>query len=232
MIRAYWSRSDNFGDILTPWLFSRFAGTKVVFARADVAEMFAVGSLLGWIPEGFTGIVLGTGKMRLGPSVDLSHANVLALRGPLTAAYANVQTDLYGDLGLLCRLHPAPRTGRFRTGVLPHMRDTELLPRFSRKGNVAIDICGGVENVIRQVAECEQIVTSSLHGLILADALGIEARWEPSDAVYGGRFKFDDYHLGMFGTAVQAGVWRTADQNVVADRTARLYEALLAVGGS
>lgn len=232
MIRAYWSRSGNFGDELTAWLFQRLTGTDVMFAKAASADLFAVGSLLDWIPEGFTGTVLGTGKMRPGPSVDLSRANVLALRGPLTAAYANVQPDLYGDLGLLCRLHPAPRGGRYRTGVVPHMCDTALPSRFSQKGNVLIDICGGVRNVIQRVADCERIVTSSLHGLILADALGIEARWEPSDAVYGGRFKFDDYHLGMFGTPVEEGVWRTADQKVVAARTVRLYEAMLTVAGS
>lgn len=230
MIRAYWSRSANFGDALTPWLFDQFTSAEVTFARAGSAELFAVGSLLDWIPEGFTGTVLGAGKMRPGPCVDLNAANVLAVRGPLTAAYANVDCDLYGDLGLLCRLYPHQNTGRYKVGVLPHMRDTRLAPKLARKGNLAIDICSPIEQVISQVADCQRIVTSSLHGLILADALGIESRWEQSDAVYGGRFKFDDYHLGMFGTPVPDG-WRTADQNVVDARTARLYDALQTVAG-
>ncbi|WP_130866434.1 hypothetical protein [Acidipropionibacterium timonense] len=48
--------------------------------------------------------------------------------------------------------------------------------------------------VIHDIAACDAILTTSLYGLIVADALGIPAAWatlEPS--VPGGSFKFHDH---------------------------------------
>jgi pyruvyltransferase len=46
--------------------------------------------------------------------------------------------------------------------------------------------------------ECEKIISSSLHGLIISDAYGIpNARVNVSNKLFGGDFKFIDYYKSV-----------------------------------
>jgi hypothetical protein len=57
-----------------------------------------------------------------------------------------------------------------------------------------IDVRREPEAVFRDVAACESILSSSLHGLITADSFGIPSAWiELSSKVLGDGFKFRDY---------------------------------------
>ncbi len=54
-------------------------------------------------------------------------------------------------------------------------------------------------DIIDKINQCENIMSSSLHGLILADAYQIPSlrfRFKKNDIV-GGDFKFDDYYSGV-----------------------------------
>lgn len=224
-IKAYWSRTNNFGDTLTKILLEKLFSVKVEFAKAARAELFGVGSLIEYIPKGFSGTVLGTGQMHRKTKPNLEHANVIALRGPLTG-----EAPVYGDLGLLCNLLAPPRRLKFGLGVVPHFCDKQLVRDESKYGNLEIDITGPFDEVMERFSACERIVTSSLHGIILADALGIPRRWEDSPAVYGQGFKFADYALGM-GIPCVPGKWHEADQRIIRNKTIELYGAALAVCG-
>ena len=53
------------------------------------------------------------------------------------------------------------------------------------------------KEVIDEILKCNKIVSSSLHGIVLAEAYGIPAKWEKySDDVLGNGFKFRDYLSG------------------------------------
>ena len=57
-----------------------------------------------------------------------------------------------------------------------------------------IDICGDIEEVVEEVVACDCIVSSSLHGIICADAFGVPAFWlQVSDKPKGDGFKYLDY---------------------------------------
>jgi autotransporter strand-loop-strand O-heptosyltransferase len=61
-----------------------------------------------------------------------------------------------------------------------------------------INITSDVYEFINQVLECEFILSSSLHGLIVADAYGIpNHRVEISSLIHGGDFKYLDYYASV-----------------------------------
>ena len=61
-----------------------------------------------------------------------------------------------------------------------------------------INITSGVYEFIDQLKECELILSSSLHGLIAADAYGIpNYRVNLSTLIHGGDFKYKDHYLSV-----------------------------------
>jgi pyruvyltransferase len=55
-----------------------------------------------------------------------------------------------------------------------------------------------IEEVIDLVLQSERIVSSSLHGLIVADAYGIPSRWiKISDRILGDGTKYMDYYSSI-----------------------------------
>ncbi len=45
--------------------------------------------------------------------------------------------------------------------------------------------------------ECDEIISSSLHGIVIAEAYGIPCKWILyGNEIEGGEFKYQDYFLG------------------------------------
>ena len=106
--------------------------------------------------------------------------------------------EVYGDPALLCPLLYQPdMTKTHRLGIIPHYVDkgNSLVERFLQDPEVRlIDIQGGIYNVIDEINQCELIASSSLHGMIVADAYGVPSLWiRLSNTILGGDFKFKDY---------------------------------------
>jgi pyruvyltransferase len=215
-VKAYWwtgapyKATSNFGDCLTPLLLEHFTGQTVEWAKPRDAEWIAVGSIATHIPKDWDGVVWGAGKMRRRDKIDLSKAKVLALRGELTAKDSGATGDyVLGDPGLLVSLLPGlKRTGEHPVGIVPHWQDRWL---SWRQRGMTINPQGDPMTVIRQIASCSRIVSSSLHGIIVADAFGIERRWER--AANATEFKFRDY-MSVVGE-FQRSTWSRVDRRKV-----------------
>lgn len=228
MIHAYWCLcANNFGDLLTRYWIERLTATKVEWVPPDQAEMFGCGSILDSVPIGFTGMLLGTGAMFAERKRhDLKRADIRVLRGPLTARLifgdpeAGREIQL-GDLGVLFVLKKPDVAKDCKVGSLPHYDDREPY-----KSDCHLDIRGGIETVVDQVARCERIVSSSLHGIILADALGVENKWVDCPRVRGGGFKFRDYAASL-GESIEPGVWRLGNQERIAEMATALRESVI-----
>jgi len=86
---------------------------------------------------------------------------------------------------------------KYALGVIPHYVDKNnpLLSKIDVKDSTILDIQQSPETFIKTIAQCENVISSSLHGLIAADSLGIPSvRMILSDNIHGGDFKFNDYY--------------------------------------
>lgn len=209
VVRAFWYDGiANFGDALTPWLLRR-AGIVAIHARPASAELVGAGSILEMLPDGFDGAIWGAGLLRDSP-LTLPRARILAVRGRLTADRLGASdTTALGDPGLLVGTFLRRPRRRWRLGIVPHhMHENDQLWESVRARapteTRVIDVRRGPTAVLNEIAACDHILSTSLHGLIAADSLGIPAVWarrEPD--LWGGRFKFLDYE-----SAVTPGVTR------------------------
>jgi len=226
MITAHWQKcGKNFGDLLTVYWIEKLTGFKVERSEPKDAMVIGCGSILDAVLEGYDGILLGTGAMYDKPRPDLRNANVRAIRGPLTAELMGVDAP-FGDMGLLF-YHLKPRLAAM--GAMKTVRALGHLPHYAVKTNqegLPIDITSGVDEVLLNVARCGKLITSSLHGVILADALGIENMWIKDDAVCGDGFKFKDYGASL-GEDIQPNVWRLGDQWKVAEMATQLRRIVI-----
>jgi pyruvyltransferase len=213
-VKVYWSRCGhghgNFGDKLTPLLLKHF-GVPIEWAAVEHAELIGVGSILEKVPEGFKGVIWTSGFMHESSRGNFPSARVLGVRGRLTReriACKDREQIVLGDAGLLCDEFAVRRRKRYKLGIIPHFVDAEdeLVRTFAASSSdiTIVDICGPTLEVIRAVGECEQIISSSLHGLILADSLGIPNCWlelnRGPERVAGKGFKYRDYY-SVFGIA-------------------------------
>jgi pyruvyltransferase len=141
---------------------------------------------------------------------------------------------VYGDPALLTPLvfpRRRPERRSFRLGLVPHYtdaRDPQLAGMRARDDVRVIDVLSGIESVIEGILDCDSVLSTSLHGLIVAHAYGVPARWiRISDRVQGGNFKFEDYLLSV-GHPVEPLPLATLEANdldtVVAEIPARALD--------
>lgn len=206
-IAAFWCRipsSPNFGDALTPWLIRRITGQYPAFLRPEDEgeKYFVTGSIMEYTRAACT--VWGSGIISRHDRIS-PEATLLAVRGPLTRARALACgascPEIYGDPALLLpRLYQPTAVERRGAGLVAHFSDKPHLGAALRSipGLKLIDIQAPVESVINQIASCEFVASSSLHGLITSHAYGVPAVWvrfRPLPA--GDGSKFEDYFLSI-----------------------------------
>ena len=184
----------NFGDDLTPDLFQRLTGANVRFEPDRSApHVLGMGSILSKATP--ASIVCGSGL--IAPVATPIRARAVAVRGELSLrALASPPDDLLlGDPAVLVsELVTPPSRTRYPVGFVPHVRSVDRWRAWNVKGHRLIDPAAPVWKVVDEIAACETVISQSLHGLIVADALGIPNVWvAPATTMMGGRFKFDDY---------------------------------------
>lgn len=200
----WWDGHPNFGDALTPWLLRHFAMTA--FLRpATTAAFVGVGSILEMLPEESQASIWGSGLMYDAPR-RFEHATALAVRGPLTRDLVGLPGNIpLGDPGLLVsrfRKRPVPSGA---IAAVPHGHHAVWPSAYDqltlRTGVRRVRFDARVSSVIDDISAASLVVSSSLHGLIVADAYGIPAVWAvPTDTNHHvADFKYTDYHaaLGM-----------------------------------
>lgn len=90
------------------------------------------------------------------------------------------------------------------------------------------------QEVVRDIASCSEIFSSSLHGLVAADAFGIPNRWVALETPFAdarrNRFKFDDYYSALGERREPCGMrdmlLEDVDDPIDRDRIAAVKRAL------
>lgn len=197
-MKTWWSvkpSPGNLGDVLTPVILRKL-GIPVRWAPLHQAELIGIGSTLRFVTKDHT--VLGTGAMwahdRPSPN-----ARYLAVRGPLSRDIV-LQAGgdcpaVFGDLALLLpRIHDGPIEKTCHIGVVPHYVDTEAARHTYPDAHLIPPLAADPLSVVDAIRQCRLILSSSLHGLIVAHAYGIPAAWvRLSDKLDGDDTKFHDY---------------------------------------
>jgi len=199
----WWAAKPNFGDALSQIVTQHAAGRPVVHAGPREAEMFALGSILQ-IARRVYGkpdhpkhrpVIWGSGMMSPIRTAFLDHVDVAMVRGPITASLLGLDTELYGDPGLLTADALGPVDRHDRTGLLLHhsqLGHPEIAALIENEPSIEyIDVRQGPEEVCRAIGACRHVISSSLHGLIVADAYGVQNTW--LDPMSHGRLKYYDY---------------------------------------
>jgi hypothetical protein len=194
----WWDGHPNFGDDLTPWLLPRY-GLIPVLRSPSSAQLSGVGSIVEFLPETFAGAVWGSGLMEERPR-SLPHATVLAVRGHHTRDLLDAPASVaLGDPGLLISRHLPRPSVRWELALVPHghHRDHPGLAGLVARGGDRVRVVNvhqRAQHAARHIAACRAVITTSLHGLVTADAYGIPAVWTVLDPpLGGGDFKFRDY---------------------------------------
>lgn len=208
-IKAYWWKEvPNFGDGIAPLLLEHFADIKVEWDTVSRSKVVSVGSVLEHIPPLWDGYILGSGKLHEDSRLQVVQmgeisSTILALRGPLSAQGIKGNYAL-GDPGILADELVGSQVKVWDLGIIPHWSDKELAPKFKAliktpNTTKVINPSDDPLTVLRQIGACRRIVTSSLHGMIVADAFGLPRRVEicPAMAKDGGMFKFRDYSASI-----------------------------------
>lgn len=213
-IRLFWwnemklqgKSKENYGDLLGKYLVEKITNKKVVWAKPSafsICNLFApiyvtIGSVLAHVNSNC--VVWGSGIVSKANTIK--KAKFLAVRGPQTRAYLISQghdvPEVYGDPALLLPRYFNPKVIKeYGLGIVPHYVDFEMVNDFYKHDATifVIDLMtNNIEETTKVFLRCEKIVSSSLHGVIIAHAYGIPAIWQKfSNKVFGDDIKYQDY---------------------------------------
>ncbi|WP_051146562.1 polysaccharide pyruvyl transferase family protein [Marinobacter daepoensis] len=205
VIPMYWFFAvRNWGDLVGPYIVERITGATPVPAYSEkAAHLITVGSILSRSTA--SSVVWGSGFISSADSLQAVPAKISAVRGRYSSESLDRSgvepPDVLGDPAMLMPrfYQPSEQRRQYRVGIVPHYTDLPLFKGVTLPGDVAlIDIRQDVEPFIDELLTCETILSSSLHGLIAADAYGIPNHWvEFSGNLVGSGFKFNDYYSSL-----------------------------------
>lgn len=213
-IRLFWwnekiiqgKSKENYGDALGKFLVEKISGKKIVFAwpkKFSLLDFFqpiyvTIGSVLANVNHKC--IVWGSGI--IDQKIRIKEAKFLAVRGPQTRKFlinlGYKVPEIYGDPALLLPRYFNPKVEKiYKYGIVPHYNDFKTVENwFKERPDIhLIDMMtNDIESKTIEFLQCEKIISSSLHGIIIGHTYGIPAVWQKlSNKVFGDDIKYQDY---------------------------------------
>lgn len=191
----FWLNGNNFGDMLGPYLYEQIMGRKPVLSN-ESPRILSCGSILGRAIG--SDIIWGSGFLEETGTPKSKHLRIKSVRGPLSAEILRRHgydvPDLFGDPALLLHLYFPKSDQQYDVGYFPHYTNTGASVNL-KHNSIKLKPMAPVSQTLKQITACRRVVSSSLHGIIVAESFGIPAVWiRISNSVP--EFKFRDYYLG------------------------------------
>lgn len=238
-IRLYWwGKKTNFGDLIGPWLVEMMTGRPTVNIRhqktkAGITGLATAGSLIHSLDR--PGLeIWGSGSIAaLRPKhiealKDRKPAAIHAVRGYRTLKeLKKLGWEAPAVFGDPASLLPRFYTPRKRADVAGKIA---LVPHYSHKpafaaaagldGFHTVEVQDDPGPVVDQIASARAVLSTSLHGVIVAQAYGVPWVWVrvKDEALIGGDFKFEDYFTTIDRDGVRVA---TVDPGAIDEITLR-----------
>lgn len=203
-LHMYWFKEKhNFGDFINIYIVSKLADKNIqwVHPKYSLKENYlCIGSIFN-VASSNT-IVWGSGLITDKIKKIKKPKRIYAVRGPKTRRVLKAHSidcpEVYGDPALLLPKFYNPKIEKkYKIGVILHYVDKTMIyyDLFNKDDIKIIDIQQSDPlKFIDELLECELIISSSLHGLIVSDAYGVPSIWvKLSNNIIGNNFKFYDY---------------------------------------
>ena len=212
-------QSGNFGDEASEQLVAKLTGGKPRPNLPGERKLLAIGSVLHRANSG--DIVWGSGLKSENALDNHPGGDILvtAVRGPMTldvlkrAGWDTSRVTEMFDPGVLMQYlwanevkkqSASANQSRGKIRILPHFRDEIVFKRWHHE---LVDSFISADNdpltVLKQMIGAEIVYSSSLHGIIFAESLGIPAIWLDSPGKEG-HFKYLDYYAGTGRYGIKA----------------------------
>jgi pyruvyltransferase len=199
----WWLPNDgsiNVGDHLSKILVERIVNQPVAsanFSHPQQPLLFCIGSILEHAQD--RDLVWGSGFLfRNQNTLPYKILDVRAVRGPLTRqiliSHGISCPEVYGDPALLFPLYFPEfkkEDALYDYIIIPHIAEMYLFLPYK---NVVFPT-EPWDVILNKILKSKLVISSSLHGIVLAEAFGIPARMLHMN-LHTSLFKFQDYYLG------------------------------------
>lgn len=160
--------------------------------------LFAIGSILDFAPP--KSIIWGSGFREYDSKRDVH--KVYAVRGNFTKKLLGKKDEniVIGDPGVLMPLiYPLPnKLESSKICFIPHYLEKNQFEQSNINNYTILDIkTTNIEHFVDNLTSYEYILSSSLHGIIIAHAYGKKALWIKNGFVGSSDFKYFDYFSSL-----------------------------------
>lgn len=216
-VNYLWFKTKDWGDTINPVVITYLSGFKpkghdikaykyLTASRYQSDTFYLIaGSTLQHADQRV--VVWGSGFSYSNQLFKNVPKDICAVRGPLSRKLILDQgikcPDVYGDPLLLLSKYYKPKISQdYSIGIISHASDYHysVIQKLALNSEVLIIDTKrlSVKEVADSICRCERILSSSLHGIILADSYQIPSGWIKNSARSSDQnFKFHDYFASL-----------------------------------